>query len=163
MLNPNLAAIRQNIFGRMLPLARLQVQVYRMADGFPPGLEGYAPKWECVSVVLPGKGTQQMRVALEKHFHLLAFMMSSANAGGARAQLYDPEEKVRFGDRNVTNANLAGGLSSTTTDPFFLREPYLFGGDAPTVLLNVQNMDAAQNAIQIVLYGMCLRKDQAQP
>ncbi len=163
MLNPNLNAIRQNFYSRMLPLSRPQVQVYRMADRLPPGLEGYAPKWECVTLVLAGKQTQQMRVTLERDFHLLAFMASSANAGGFRVQIYDPAARVRFGDRGVNNANLAGGLQLSTTDPFFLREPYAFEGPTPIALLNVQNQDPATNTIQIVLYGVCLRKDQVRP
>jgi hypothetical protein len=163
MLNPNLTNVRQNPMARLLPLARLQVQAYRHGEILPPGLCGYGPKWECITVTVGGRGTQQMRVSLENDFHLVALAASSANAGGFRAQLYDMNKRLRFADRGVNVANIAGGLSGTSTDPVILREPYRFDEPGAQVLAVIQNQDANQNNIQLVLFGMCLRVDQEPP
>lgn len=165
MLNPNLAAIQQNLLSRMLPLSRPQVQVYRMGESHPPGFEGYSPKWECVTLNLAGKATQQMRIGLERGFTLIAIASNSTAGTGwdFRAQIYDQGAKCKLADRGVNAFNLGGAMSATGTDPFFLREPYTFGGDKPTALLNVQNQNAGANSIQVVLYGVCLRKDQVLP
>ena len=138
---------------RMLPLFRYQEQVYRMGEKLPPGLQGYGPDWECVTLVLPPQGTLQARVQVQRDYHLLAVKgLASEVMGGSnfRFQLYDLKKKRLLTDRGVLNLNLAGG------EAFFLREPYRFDLPDSQILVMVQSFATASNTIQLMLYGACV-------
>jgi hypothetical protein len=146
----------QNPLARMLPLNHWITQVYRMGERRPPsgGLDGYGPTWECVSMVLTALGTSQVRVSLQREFTLLGLNVSTSSnvSGGFRAQLYDVNKQVRLADRGVQQALLGG----TDGEMFFLREPYAFPQPNSQILVMVQNLEAVQNTIQLVLYGVAL-------
>src|SRR4029077_526387 len=140
-----------NPLARMLPLFSYQKQVYRMAE-VPPGLRGYQPRWEVVNAVLGAQQTIQVKVEIVEDFHLLAILASATQntVGGFRAQLYDNTKKLRMQERGVQFPNLGGSESG----PFFLREPYRFDIPRSQMLVILQNMEAANNTVQLVLYGM---------
>jgi hypothetical protein len=148
----------------MLPLQREQMQVYRLGEKNPPAghLQDHAPMWECVTVILSARGSTRVRVNLQRDFTLMALTATaSVNTalGGFRAQLYDMKKQLRFADRGVMFANLAGTAGAAV----FLREPWEFDEPDSQVLVIVQNMEAAQNSIQIALYGQVLRFNQPAP
>jgi hypothetical protein len=152
----------QNPLARMLPLLQLQAQVYRLGEKRPPSghLDGYGPSWEAVNIVLGPQGTQQARVNLQRNFTLLAITCSTTSnvSGGFLAQLYDVKKQVRFADRGVLAA-MIGGIGGTAIDDiaaYFLREPYPFEQPDSQVLVQVQNLEAVQNSIELVLYGVAL-------
>lgn len=156
---------------RMLPIQREQEQVYRLAERVPPAgaLSDHAPTWEAVNLVLNARSTLQARVNVQRDFTLLALLASTSSNvnGGFRAQLYDTKKQLRFADRGVPVANIAGtqgggGLPAS----FFLREPYEFDQPDSQVLVLVQNLETVTNTVQLVLYGVALRFNQqtsAQP
>lgn len=148
----NLRSAFVNPLARMLPLFRWQSQVYRMAEsGPPPGLEGFQPRWEPVDITLGPLQTYQARVDLLPGFHLLAMLASSSvnTQGGFRAQVRDQNARVRLGNRGIQFPNIAGGSKA----PYFCREPYEFLGPRPQALVILQNLEDANNAIELVLYG----------
>lgn len=146
---------------RMLPLFNWQRQVYRLAEKKPPagGMAEHAPSWETVNMVLPALGNLQARINLQRDFWLMALICSSSvftASGGFRAQFYDSLKKVRFADRGMNFANIAGGARRS----FFLRDPYQFDLPDSQVLVIVQNLENAVNTIQFTLYGQVLRFNQ---
>lgn len=151
----------QHPLARMLPMQREQSQVYRMGERVPPCgfLCNHAPTWEAVNLVIAALGTLQVRVALQRDFHLLAINVSTSSnvAGGFRAQLYDVMKQVRFADRGLNQA-LMGGQQGPAgpVGAFFLREPYRFDEPNSQLLVNVQNLESVQNTIQIAFYGLAL-------
>lgn len=161
--NPySLRHVITNPIARMLPLSREQAMVYRHGEKSPPSgaLEGYAPSWEVVSIILAAQNTAQVRVSVQRNYTLLAVSAASSSnvSGGFRVQLYDVMNKVRFADRGIL-FSLAGGASGppgSPPAPFFLREPYPFLEHDAQILVNVQNLEAVQNSLQVALYGLCL-------
>lgn len=155
-----------NPLARMLPLKSAQAQVYRLGEKNPPsgGLDGHSPSWEVASFVLPARGTSQARISLQRDFTLLALSCNATviDHGGFRAQLYDTQKKVRFADRGVLSALIAGTgtVVGAHTRPMFLREPYAFDAPDSQVLVLVQNLEPVVNTIQLVLYGQVLRFNQ---
>lgn len=148
-----------NPLARMLPFRGTTSDVYRMGEACPPGLRGYGPTWEVISLALAGRGTLQVRVNVQRDFYLMALSATSSAAGGFRAQLYDANKKRRLADRGINFPNLFG----STGRPLFLREPYNFDQPDAQILCVVQNLDAGANTIQIVLYGVALRFNEAGP
>jgi hypothetical protein len=158
---------------RMLPLHSWQEQVYHLAQKHPAGFEdGFTPIWECATALLPARQTTQLRINVQKDFHLLALAGSSSLAGGFRAQLYDMkkdygQEKpgVRLAGRGVNFANYfgAGFAPGNSTGQgsglYFLRSPHPFTEPNAQCLVIVQNQDVsgASNQIQVVLYGVARR------
>lgn len=155
----SLANVQKQMLARMLPLSREQRQVYKMGEKHPPGLEGYGPTWEAVNAVLAARSTLQMRVNLQRDFHLLALAASSSSNvnGGFRAQMFDSLKRRRFADRGVNFANIAGGAVAG----FYLRDPYRFDQPDSQVLVMMQNLETVQNTVQLVLYGVALRFNEA--
>jgi len=152
----SLRNVLQHPLARMLPLQREQAQVYRLGERVPPsGLDGHGPVWEAMSMVLGARGTLQARVNLQRDFHLMSITTSAtSNASGAfRAQLYDVKKRLRFADRGVQQALIAGIANS----PFFLREPYPFPESDAQILVVVQNLETVANTIQLCFYGQVLR------
>jgi hypothetical protein len=152
----------QHPLARMLPLQREQMQVYRMGERLPPSgyLRDHGPTWEVVSMILAAQGTLQARVNLQRDFTLISVATSSSSlvAGGFRAQLYDTKKQVRLADRGVQQAMMGGQSGGAgPTAPFFLRDPYRFDQPDSQILVMVQNLEAVQNTIQVVLYGLALR------
>jgi hypothetical protein len=150
---------------RMLPLQREQVQVYRLGEKNPPAghLQDHAPTWEVVNVILNARGSTRVRVNLQRDFTLMAITNSATvntALGGFRAQFYDMKKQLRFADRGQLFANIAGNGGTTPGAPFFLREPWEFDEPDSQILVIVQNMEAAQNSIQFVMYGQALRFNQ---
>jgi len=147
---------------RMLPLQREQAQVYRLGEKNPPvgELGDHAPMWEAVTLVLGARQTAQPRVNLQRDFTLLALTTtaSSVASGGFRAQFYDKKKDLRFADRGVQQANIAGGfVGGAGIGAFFLREPYTFDQPDSQMMIIVQNLETVTNTIQIALYGVVLR------
>ncbi len=146
----------------MLPLFKYQKQVYRLAEARPPveeGLADHAPVWHTVTFILAALQSVQMRINVQRDFWLIAITASATTqtaAGGFRAQLYDTIKKVRFADRGQLMVNIAGSSSG----PFFLRDPYQFDQPDSQVLVNLTNMENAQNTVQLALYGQVLRFNQ---
>lgn len=160
----SLKGVLTNPLATMLPQFEFQNQVYRHGERTPPNgsMEGHAPSWECVSMSLAARDSSQVRVNLQRDFHLLALACSSSSiaAGGFRAQFYDTRKKLRMADRGVQFANIAGGnetIIGTKSNPFFLREPYVFDQPDSQLLVIVQNLETVTNSIQIVFYGQVLR------
>jgi hypothetical protein len=159
----SLKNVLTNPLALMLPLHRLQEQVYRMAERLPPsgGMHDHAPSWECVSMVLAARDTSQVRVNLQRDFHLMAIACGASSIvnGGFRAQFFDTKKQRRLADRGVMFANIAGSNENGAgaTSPSFLREPYVFDQPDSQLLVIVQNMETAQNTIQIAFYGQVLR------
>jgi hypothetical protein len=161
---PNPYSLRHvtiNPIARMLPLSREQAMVYRHGEKAPPSgtLDGYAPSWECVTMILAAQNTGQVRVSVQRNFTLMSIATASSSnlLGGFRVQLYDVMKQVRFADRGLL-FSLAGGVAGPVfpNAAFFLREPYEFVEHDSQILVNVQNLEAVQNSIQIALYGLCL-------
>lgn len=154
-----LANARLNPIARMLPLQREQRMVYRMGEKHPPGLSGYGPIWESVNAVLAARSTLQMRVNLQRDFHLLALSASSSSNvnGGFRAQFYDVIKQRRFADRGVQFANIAGGAAGAV----YLREPYEFDQPDSQVIVLMQNLETVTNTVQLVFAGVALRFNEA--
>jgi hypothetical protein len=154
---------------RMLPIQREQMQVYRLGEKHPPAgeMKDHAPMWEVVNVVLAARDSTRVRVNLQRNFTLLALTASATvntALGGFRAQFYDMKKELRFADRGVLFANLAGTMGGGGFGgALFLREPWTFDEPDSQVLVIVQNMEAAQNAMQFVMYGQVLRFNQAAP
>jgi hypothetical protein len=154
---------------RLLPIQREQMQVYRLGEKNPPigDLKDHAPMWEVVNVILAARDSTRVRVNLQRDFHLMALTASvSVNTalGGFRAQLYDRKKQLRFADRGQLVANLAGTMGGGGFGgAFFLREPWPFEEPDSQVLVIIQNMEAAQNSIQLVMYGQVLRFNQPVP
>lgn len=148
---------------RMLPLQREQLQVYRLGEKSPPSAEfkNHAPTWEVVNVILNSLGSTRVRVNVQRDFTLMALTASaSVNTvrGGFRAQLYDMKKQLRFADRGQLFANIAGPMGGAATGAGnFLREPWRFDEADSQILVIVQNMELAQNAIQLCMYGQALR------
>jgi len=161
----------QHPLARMLPLQREQMMVYRLGEKRPPAgeLDGYGPMWEAITLALGASGTNtqtlQARVNLQRDFTLLAITCSSSSslAGGFRAQLFDMKKKRRLADRGVIVANLAGTLGPASPGSVFLREPYVFDQPDSQILVEVTNFEAVANTVQIVLYGLVLRFNEARP
>jgi len=157
-----------NPLASMLPLSREQAMVYRIGERNPPSgyMDGHAPTWEAISMILSPLGTLQARVSLQREFTLLAMNAGSSSvvAGGFRAQLYDVKRQVRLADRGIQFA-LMGGDSGPPppTAPFFLREPYYFPDPDSQILVVVQNLEAVQNTVQIALYGNALPFNVVRP
>lgn len=155
---------------RMLPLFRLQAQAYRMGEKIPPSGEiaDHGPTWEAVNLVLDARSTLQARVNVQRDFTLIALMCSSSvnDNGGFRAQFFDTKKELRFAERNVIQAMIAGSVSPAGavrggfTNPFFLREPYEFDQPDSQILVSAQNLETVTNTIQIVFYGVALRFNQ---
>lgn len=151
---------------RMLPLFRYQEQVYRMAERVPPSgaMSAHAPSWECVSMLLLARDTSQVRVSLQRDFHLMAIATSASRIdnGGFRAQFFDTKKKLRLADRGVQQANIAGSNPNGggLTGPSFLRDPYVFDQPDSQLLVIVQNLEPLTNQIQVVFYGQVLRFNQ---
>lgn len=155
-----------NPLARMLPLKSSQRQVYRLGEKNPPvgGLENHSPSWEVVSFVLAANATSQARISLQRDFTLLALACAGSvtDHGSFRAQFYDTKKKVRFADRGVLSALIAGAgtVIGAMTSPFFLREPYAFDEPDSQMLVLVQNLEPVVNTIQIAFYGQVLRFNQ---
>jgi len=114
-------------------------------------LAGTLPYWYVIPYNLAARQTFEYRVVTSKNFYLLAIMGDSnvgAAAGNFRAQIFDAKRKLRFSDRGVNFANLVGNAQG----PAFERALYRFEPLSP-ILVRVQNVDAAPNSGQIVLYG----------
>src|SRR5271155_5173664 len=151
---------------RMLPLQREQAQVYRLGERLPPSgpLASYCPTWEAVNLALNARSTLQARVNLQRDFTLLSIACSSSSVanGGFRAQFYDTKKQLRFADRGVQQALIAGSVfgAGTLTNPFFLREPYEFDQPDSQILVEAQNLEVVTNTINITFYGVALRFNQ---
>ena len=155
----------QHTLSRMLPMFRYQSQVYRLGERNPPAgfMAGYGPIWEAVSFVLDPLGSLQARVNLQRSFTLIAITATATvrtAANGFRVQLFDTKQQLRFADRGVQQPQFAGGPTAGSA-PMFLRDPYAFDAPDSQVLVMVQNLESSQNTVQVVLYGQCLRFNQA--
>lgn len=152
--------VSQHPLARMLPLHRYQDQTYRLGERLPPSaLDGHGPVWEAATVTLNARGTLQVRVNLQRDFTLIAIAANSSSNvnGGFRVQLYDLKKRLRFADRGVNFATFAGSVAPPTSSPLFLREPWRFDLPDSQLLLNVQNLEAVANTVQVVFYGSVLR------
>lgn len=173
--------VLMNYLARMLPLDSYQHAVYRLGEKHPPGFEdGYCPSWEVGTALLAARQTTQLRINFQREFHLFALTATSTQAGGFRMQMFDTKKRyytwqdvgrrivgalaekpgVRLAGRGVIAALQAGGGSATLScQPFFLREPYCFGGPNSQALIIIQNQDTsgANNECQVALYGMVRR------
>jgi hypothetical protein len=152
-MNPN--SLRRTLvhpLARLLPLKGEQLAVYRMGEKDPPGLRGYAPRWEVISAVLGARQTAQIRVDIQRGWNVMALLGSATSnvAGGFRVQFYDVVKKRRMADRLWQFPNVGGNSGQT----FFLREPYPFDDPRPQLLITLQNLEAVQNTVQLVLYGV---------
>lgn len=147
----NLRAEFVNPFVRMFPFGP-QRSVYRLAEGRPPGLEGYQPRWQVLNAVLGAQQTIQLKIDVPNDFYLLAILTSATSelTGGFRAQFYDVFKKYRLQDRGVQHA-LLGGASNGV---FFLRDPYHFNLPRSQVKVVMQNLELVTNTIQVALYGV---------
>jgi hypothetical protein len=165
----SLAHTNTHPLARMLPLQREQMQVYRLGEKSPPADEfrNHAPTWEVVNVILNSLGSTRVRVNVQRDFTLLAVIASSTvntARGGFRTQLYDMKKQLRFADRGQLFANFAGTMGGGTAGAaLFLREPWRFDEADSQVLVIVQNMETAQNSIQVVMYGQALRFNDPVP
>jgi len=154
-MQANLRSLRGEFIhprARMLPLFRYQSQVYRIGEKVPPpGLVGYQPRWEVVNAILGARQTAQVRVDLMTGFYMLGMLgQASLNTiGGFRVQIRDVRRKKRLSGRGL-QFQLSGGSAGF---PYFSPEPYEFQGPRPQALLILQNLEAAQNTIQFVMYG----------
>jgi hypothetical protein len=169
-----------NYLARMLPLHNWQHAVYRMGEKHPPGFEdGYCPSWEVATALLPALQTTQLRGNFQREFHLFGLTQTSTQAGGFRLQMYDAKKRyytwqdvgrrivgslaekpgVRLAGRGVLNVLQAGGSGGPSCQPFFLREPYCFGGPNSQALIIIQNQDTStnNNECQVALFGMVRR------
>jgi hypothetical protein len=170
-----------NYLARMLPLDSYQHAVYRFGEKHPPGFEdGYCPSWEVATALLPARQTTQLRINFQREFHLFGITATSTLAGGFRMQMFDQKKRyytwkdvgrcipgdiaeksgVRLAGRGVLSSLQCGGGSATLgTQPFFLREPYCFGGPNSQALVIIQNQDVsgASNECQVALFGMVRR------
>ena len=153
--------VMKHPLARMLPLQREQAQVYRLGDKYPPAgdLKGHAPMWEAVTLILGARQTLQARVNLQRDFTLIGISSSTSSNvnGGFRAQLYDMKKKLRFADRGVQMANIAGPVGGQIIGSFFLREPYKFDQHDSQLLVIAQNLETVTNTLQLALYGQVLR------
>jgi hypothetical protein len=162
----SLAQTPTHPLARMLPIQREQMQVYRLGEKNPPagGLIDHAPMWECATFVLASRGSDRVRINLQRDFTLLAITTSATvntALGGFRAQFYDTAKQLRFADRGVLFSNIAGTMGGGGSGAaMFLREPYQFDQPDSQILVIAQNMENAQNSIQIVFYGLVLRFNQ---
>jgi hypothetical protein len=165
----SLAQTPTHPLARMLPLQREQMHAYRLGEKNPPAghLADHAPMWEVVPVILGARGSTRVRVNLQRDFTLIAITaIASVNTalGGFRAQLYDMKKQLRLADRGVMFANIAGPMGGGAAGAaFFLREPWEFDEPDSQILVIVQNMEAAQNSIEIAFYGQVLRFNQPAP
>jgi hypothetical protein len=155
---------------RMLPLQREQEQVYRLGEKHPPAgeLRHHAPMWESVSFILAPRDSARVRVNLQRDFTLLAITNQASvqtALGGFRAQMYDTRKELRMADRGILAANISGTVAGPTSSGglFYLREPYQFDQPDSQLLIIAQNMETAQNTIQIALYGLVLRFNEPAP
>jgi hypothetical protein len=169
-----------NYLARMLPLDSYQHAVYRLGEKHPPGFEdGYCPSWEVGTALLPARQTTQLRINFQREFHLFGLTSTSLLAGGFRMQIYDTKKRyytwqdvgrqivgalaekpgVRLAGRGVLGTLQCGGGGALGCQPFFLREPYCFGGPNSQALLIIQNQDTsgASNECQVSLFGMVRR------
>jgi len=152
----SLRGVQQNPLARMLPLHFPQRMVYRMAEKLPPSnLSDHGPSWEVVDLNMAALDTLQVRVNLQRDYHLLAITASSSSVanGGFRAQFYDAKKQRRMMDRGLQFANLAGSSKAA----LFLREPDPFPEPDGQILVVVQNFEAVTNNVQIVFYGQAMR------
>ena len=162
----------QNPLARMLPIGHEQAMTYRMGEKRPPSghLDGYGPIWEPVTVVLGASGTTtqtlQARVNFQRDFTLLSVASSSSSsvAGGFRGTFFDVKKKLRFFDRPINEVNLAGQPlgSLGQIGVFFLREPYRFDQPDSQILLELTNLEAVGNTVQVVFYGLALRFNEVR-
>jgi hypothetical protein len=158
---------------RMLPIARAQMQVYRLGEKNPPAghLYDHAPMWECVTMTLTGRGSSRVLINLQRDFTLMAIttQASVGDHGGFRAQFYDMKKQLRFADRGVLAVNIAGNMTGAggagpgAPGAFFLREPWEFDEPDSQLLVIVQNMETIANTIDIAFYGQVLRFNQPAP
>jgi hypothetical protein len=170
-----------NYLARMLPIDSYQHAVYRLGEKHPPGFEdGYCPSWEVGTALLPARQTTQLRINFQREFHLFALTQTSTQPGGFRMQIYDTKKRyytwadigrriigtlsdkpgVRLAGRGVSSVlQCGGGNSAVSCQPFFLREPYCFGGPNSQALIIIQNQDtsALNNECQVALFGMVRR------
>jgi hypothetical protein len=170
-----------NYLARMLPLHNWQHAVYRLGETHPPGFEdGFCSSWEVGTALLPARQTTQLRINFQREFHLFGLTQSSTQAGGFRMQIYDAKKRyytwqdvgrrivgdlaekpgVRLAGRGVLAALQCGGSGiAQSCQPFFLREPYCFGGPNSQALIIIQNQDtsANNNECQVALFGMVRR------
>lgn len=168
-----------NYLARMLPLDSYQHAVYRLGEIHPPGFEdGYCPSWEVGTALLPARQTTQLRINFQREFYLFGLMQTATQSGGFRMQIYDTKKRyytwqdvgrritgalaekpgVRLAGRGVIAALQCGGVT-IGCQPFFLREPYCFGGPNAQALVIIQNQDTsgASNECQVALFGMVRR------
>jgi len=157
--------VMKHPLARMLPLQREQSQVYRLGDKYPPSgeLKGHSPMWEAVTLILGARQTLQARVNLQRDFTLIAISTSTSSNvnGGFRAQLYDMKKKLRFADRGVQMANIGGPAGGQIIGSVFLRQPYQFDQHDSQILVIAQNLETVTNTLQIALYGLVLRFNEA--
>lgn len=142
----------RHALGLWLTYRKLASSAYVPSAQARQALTGKLPYWYVFNYNLTARQTLEYRAVTSKRFHLLA-IMGDSNVGGVagnfRAQIFDARRKLRFSDRGVNFANLTGNARG----PAFERVAYRFEPLSP-ILIRVQNVDAAPNAGQIVLYGM---------
>jgi len=151
--------VLQNQLSNLVPLRRTNQQVYQLGKKRQFGMQGYAPIWECISFVLPARGTKEARVSVQRDFHLVGLVGSASGPNGFRMQAFDVKKKRRWQDRGFGHFNLLGGQGSV----LFLRRPYRFDEPNSQILVMVQNYDNFVSTVQIVLYGLVLRFNDPRP
>jgi hypothetical protein len=149
---------RDNPLAVFLPLRSLQAQVYRLNElpPFDPRLADHGPAWQVISFNFAANDAQELRVALQPDFHLIAvgIFNSVNNNGGFRAQFFDRQKKRRLADRGLQEALMGGLANGPTLAYYYLREPYAFDQPNAELLVSAQNLEPAANAVQISLYGV---------
>ena len=155
---------------RMLPMLREQQQVYRLGEKHPPvdDLPTDGPVWEACTFNIGPLTNSQARINLQRAFTLIALSASSSSnaAGGFRLQFLDTKKSLRFFDRPLNFANVAGGGNVAPPKPpgyVFLREPWTFDQPDSQILVSVTNFETVQNVIQVVFYGHVLRFNAPDP
>jgi len=143
-----------NPFIGQIPKGHYQNAVYAHGEKFPPGLAGGRPAWYPCDFTLAPNDTQDTTISIDEGFQLLAFLASSALGSGLgdgfRVQLYDVQKGIKFVDRGINFENV-GGLGGA---PYFQRSAYPFDEANPQVFVRVINLQALQNAVQVVLFGV---------
>lgn len=129
-----------------------------MSGAYLPGmrqrakLRGEKPIWKAFNFQLNPQQTLESREACPDGFHLLAVMGSDSQdmSGVAtfRMQIYDAGRKKRFSDTGINEQGMCG----TAAQPFFYKRIYGFPPNSQ-ILVRCQNLVAAANTVQIVLYG----------
>lgn len=153
-------SIWEHPLARMLPFRyRQQIGVYRFGQKIPPHdprLDDHGPCWEIIDVALASLGNQNVMVATQPDFTVLAVgataSVTAPTNGGFRIQFFDVLKERRFATRPVEQANLGGEMQSPA--PFFLREPYCFDLPNSQIMVSVQNLESQANTVQVTLFGM---------